>query len=551
MAISRRSMMLGTAAGGAAAVTLAACSGGDSGGGSGSGSDSGGGSGEPVLANGTEPQNPLIPTNTNEVGGGRVITSVFSGLVYYTADGKVENEVAESIESEDNQNWTITIRKDLKFSDGSPLTAQNFVDAWNFGANTANAQLGQSFFEPFEGFDKVSADDATKDLTLSGLKVVDDTSFTVKLVSAQSDFPSRLGYTAYSPVPSSAFDDIDAFGEKPVGNGPYMVDSWTHDSEIVLVPNPEYDGPRAAKNAGVTFVVYADEETLYNDMLSGNVDVSDQIATSALSTFEDELGDRAVNDPGAVFQSFTIAQNDPNFSGDVGKLRRAALSYAIDRKSICDSLFFGTRSPATDFVAPVIDGGGATDIPGAEVLVFDEAKAKDLWAQAEKKKPYEGEFTLSYNADGPHKDWVEAVCNSIKNTLGIEATPQPFPAFGEFRDQITARELKGAFRSGWQADYPSTYNFLGPLYSSAAADGKGSNDGDYKNPEFDDLLKAGLAAADVDAANEQYHAAEAILMEDLPAIPLWYQNTFGGYSELVSNVQYGWDTVPLYYAITK
>lgn len=550
MAISRRSMMLGTAAGGAAALTLAACGsdGGDGGSDGGSGS---GGSGEPVYANGTEPENPLIPTNTSEVGGGRIITSAFSGLVYYTAEGKVENEVAESIETEDSQSWTIKIREGLKFSDGSPLTAQSFVDAWNFGANTANAQKSQSFFQPIEGFDEVSADDATEDLTLSGLEVVDDTTFTVKLVSAQADFSSRLGYSAYSPLPSSAYEDMDAFGEKPVGNGPYMVDSWTHDSEIVLVPNPEYDGPRAAQNAGITFVIYADDETLFNDMLSGNVDVSDIIPTSALSTFEDELGERAVNAPGAVFQSFTIPQDDPDFSGEAGKLRRQALSYAIDRKAICDSLFFGTRSPATDFVAPVIDGGGVTDIPGSEVLEFDEAKAKELWEKAEGMEPFKGPFTLAYNADSPHKDWVEAVCNSLKNTLGIEATPNPFPAFGEFRQQITARTMEGAFRSGWQADYPSVYNFLGPLYSSAAADGKGSNDGDYKNPEFDELLKEGLAAPDIDAANEKFHAAEAILMEDLPALPLWYQNTMGGFSDQVSNVQYGWDTVPLYYAITK
>src|SRR5699024_2673926 len=223
----------------------------------------------------------------------------------------------------------------------------------------------------------------------------------------------------------------------------------------------------------------------------------------------------------------------------------------IDRKAICDSLFFGTRSPATDFAVPVIDGGGATDIPGSEVLEFDEAKAKELWEKAEEMEPFKGPFTLAYNADSPHKDWVEAVCNSLKNTLGIEATPNPFPAFGEFRQQITARTMEGAFRSGWQADYPSVYNFLGPLYSSAAADGKGSNDGDYKNPEFDELLKEGLAASDIDAANEKFHAAEAILMEDLPAIPLWYQNTMGGFSDQVSNVQYGWYTVPLYYAITK
>ncbi|MFC0675779.1 peptide ABC transporter substrate-binding protein [Brachybacterium hainanense] len=552
MALSRRSMILGTAATSAAALTLAACGGKGDDGASGGGSDGGGtGSGDPVLANGTEPENPLVPQNTSEVGGGRVIDSIFSGLVYYTAEGAVENELAESIESEDNQTWTIKIRAGLKYSDGSPLTAQDFVDAWNWGANTANAQKSQSFFQPIEGFDVVSAEGATADQTLSGLAVVDETTFTVTLVSAQSDFPSRLGYSAYKPMPPSAYDDMEAFGQLPVGSGPYKVESWTHDQEIVLLPNENYDGPRAAKNAGLTFVIYADPETLYNDLISGNVDVSDQIPDSALESFEAELGERAVNDPGAVFQSFTIAQNDPNFQGEAGALRRKAISRAIDRQTICDSLFFGTRTPATDFVAPVIDGGGVTDIPGSEVLQFDEKIAQDLWAQAEALQPFQGDFTLAYNADGPHKGWVEAVCNSIKNTLGINAAPNPFPAFGEFRQQITERTMKGAFRSGWQADYPSTYNFLGPIYSSAAADGRGSNDGDYKNPEFDALLQEGLAAPDVDAANEKYHAAEAILMEDLPAIPLWYQNTFGGFSDLVSNVTYGWDTVPLYYAITK
>ncbi len=550
MTISRRSMILGTAAAGTSAVALAACGGSSSGGSD--GSSGGGAGGDAVLANSTEPENPLVPTNTSEVGGGRVITAVFAGLVYYTADGKAENDLADSIESEDNQTWTIKLKADQTFSDGTPVTAKSFVDAWNFGALTTNAQKGQSFFEPIEGFADVASESPTAQ-TMSGLAVVDDTTFTVKLVSAQSDFPTRLGYSAYMPLPESAFKDIDAYGEKPVSNGPYTVDSWDHDKQIVIVPNDSYDGPRKAKNKGVTFVMYADPDTMYSDLQSNNVDVVDQIPTSALQTFEDDLGDRAVNAPGAVFQSFTIAQNDPNFSGDAGKLRRQALSRAIDRKSICDSLFFGTRTPATDFIAPVIQGGGATDIAGAEVLEFDAAAAKDLWAQAEGMQPYDksSAFTLSYNADGPHKDWVEAVCNSIKNTLGIEANPQPFPAFGEFREQITARELKGAFRSGWQADYPSAYNFLGPIYSSAAADGKGSNDGDYKNPEFDGLLAEGLAAPDVDAAIEKYKAAEAILMQDLPAIPLWYQNTFGGYSENVSDVEYGWDTVPLYYEIAK
>lgn len=548
MAISRRSMILGTAAAGTSAVALAACGGGSDG-----GSDGGSGAAaDAIRTNGSEPENPLVPTNTNETGGGKVIQSMFSGLVYYTAKGEVENEVAESIDSEDKQTWTIKIKSGQKFSDGSAVTAKSFVDAWNYGALTTNAQKAQSFFEPIEGFEDVAAETPTAE-TLSGLAVVDDTTFTVKLVSPQSDFPKRLGYSAYMPLPESALADMKAFGEKPVGNGPYKFETWTHDQEIVLTVNENYDGPRKAKNSGVTFVIYSDPETAYNDLQTDTVDIVDSqsMPTSVLSTFEEDLGDRAVNAPGAVFQSFTIAQNDPNFSGEAGKLRRQAISYAIDRKQICDSLFNGTRTPATDFVAPTIPGGGAKDIPGAEVLTFDAAKAKELWQQAEGMQPFSGEFTLSYNADGPHKDWVEAVCNSIKNNLGITATPQPFPAFGEFRKQITDRQMKGAYRTGWQADYPSVFNFLAPLYSSAAADGNGSNDGDYKNPEVDGLLAEGLSAADDAAALEKYKAAQAILMQDLPAIPLWYQNTFGGYSNNVSDVEFGWDTVPLCYEATK
>ncbi|WP_246955892.1 ABC transporter substrate-binding protein [Brachybacterium sp. Marseille-Q7125] len=552
MAFTRRTMMLSTAAGGAA-LTLAACGGGGDGGNGGSGGGGAdGGSGEPIYANTTEPENPLIPTNTGEVGGGRIITMLWAGLVYYKADGSTENDVAESIESEDNQNWTITIREGLTYSDGStPVTAQDFVDAWNYGANATNAQIGQYFFEPIEGYKELSAKDVAEDATLSGLEVVDEKTFTVRLVSAQSDFPTRLGYSAYMPLPPSAFEDMEAFGESPLANGPYKLESWSHDQELVLVPNESYDGPRKAQNAGLTFTVYQDPETMYNDLSSDNVDVVDQIPNSALSTFEDELGERAVNTEGAVFQSITLPGYDKNFEGEAGKLRRQAISRAIDRQTICDNLFFGTRTPATDFVSPVIPGGGATDIPGAEVLEFDEAEAKKLWEEAEGMSPFEGPLTLAYNADGPHADWVEAVCNSLSNTLGIEAKPTPFPAFGEMREQIRKRELDGTWRSGWQADYPSAYNFLGPLYGSAAADGKGSNDGDYKNPEFDQLLSDGLAAASEEEAIELWKQAEAILMEDLPVVPLWYQNTFGGYSTLVSNVEYGWDTVPLYHQITK
>ena len=90
--------------------------------------------------------------------------------------------------------------------------------------------------------------------------------------------------------------------------------------------------------------------------------------------------------------------------------------------------------------------------------------------------------------------------NQLKNNLGIDAATNPIPTFQEFRDAVTNRQMKGAFRTGWQPDYPSAENYLWQLYSTAAADGNGSNDGDYKSPAFDDMCKQAAAASSTDDA---------------------------------------------------
>ena len=498
-----------------------------------------------ITTNGSEPQNPLVPTNTNEVGGGKILDSIFAGLVYYDAEGAPHNDVAESIETTDAQNYTIKIRPGLKFTNGEDVTANSFVDAWNYGANTANGpQLSQYFFESIKGF---SYDDEVAELP--GLVVVDDTTFTVELNQPESDFPLRLGYSAFYPLPASAFDDIDAFGENPIGNGPYMLDgegAWKHNEKIDLVVNPDYDGPRTAQNGGLDIVFYATQDAAYADLQGGNLDVLDAIPDGALSTFQDEFGDRSVTQAAAIFQSFTIPDRLAHFSGEEGKLRRAAISKAIDRDEITDVIFSGTRTPAKDFTSPVIDGY-SEDIPGADVLDFDADAAKDLWAQADAISPWTGTFQIAYNADGGHQAWVDAVSNQLKNNLGIDASGAPYPTFAEARTAITDRTIETAFRSGWQADYPALFNFLGPLYGTGA----GSNDGDYSSAEFDALLKEGLAETDLDTANATFQKAQEILFTDLPVIPLWYSTVNGAWSQQVENVQFGWNSVPLYYEVTK
>jgi oligopeptide transport system substrate-binding protein len=523
----------------AGALTLTGCT-------SGSPSSSGaaGDSSAIITTNGSEPQNPLIPTNTNEVGGGKILDAIFAGLVYYDAKGAVHNDVAESIESDDAQNYTIKIKPDLKFTNGDPVNAESFVKAWNYGAALDNAQLSSYFFGDIEGF---SLDENRPEL--SGLKVVDDLTFTVALVQPESDFPLSLGYSAFYPLPESAWEDLDAFGENPVGNGPYMLDgegAWKHNEEISLVTNPDYDGPRKAQNGGLDIIFYASQDASYADLQGGNVDVVDQIPEAALASYADEFPDRSVNQAAAIFQSFTIPARLPHFSGEEGQLRRAAISMAINREEITDVIFEGTRTPAHDFTSPVIDGY-SEDVPGSEVLEFNPEKAKELWAQADAIAPWSGTFQIAYNADGGHQGWVDAVSNQLKNNLGIDASGNPYPTFAEARTEITNRTIQTAFRSGWQADYPALFNFLGPLYGTGA----GSNDGDYSNPEVDALLKEGRAETDIDAANEKFQQVQEILFKDLPAVPLWYSNVNGAWNDTVDNVEFGWNSVPLYYQITK
>ncbi|WP_139417674.1 ABC transporter substrate-binding protein [Agromyces laixinhei] len=523
----------------AGALTLSGCTSGDTG-----ATDESGSSTAIITTNGSEPQNPLIPTNTNEVGGGKILDSIFAGLIFYDADGAPVNDMAESIETEDAQHYTIKIKADQTFSNGEPVTANSFVDAWNYGAALDNAQLSSYFFESIEGF---SYDVNVPELP--GLVVVDDLTFEVTLSQPESDFPLRLGYSAFFPLPESAWEDLEAFGENPIGNGPYMLDgegAWKHNEKIDLVVNPDYQGPRQPANGGLDIIFYATQDASYADLQGGNVDVVDQIPPSALGTYEDEFGDRSVNQAAAIFQSFTIPARLPHFSGEEGELRRAAISKAINREEITDVIFEGAATATHDFTSPVIDGY-SEEIPGSDVLDFDADAAKDLWAQADAIAPWTGTFQIGYNADGGHQAWVDAVANQLKNNLGIEASGNPFPTFAEFRTSVTDRAIQTPFRSGWQADYPALFNFLGPIYGTGA----GSNDGDYSNPEFDTLLTEGLAETEIDAANEKFQQAQEILFKDLPAIPLWYRTVNGAWSEQVENVQYGWNSVPLYYQITK
>src|SRR5690349_19398001 len=234
-------------------------------------SASAGASGGDISYAGCTPQNPFIPANTNETCGGDFLDTILAKAVHYNPETAApEMDLATKIESSDNQNFTVTLNKGRKFQDGTEVKAKNFVDAWNWNRNGVNGTLNSYFFDPIEGsadmdcgtFDK---DQGTGDndpkagdpdckgkppkaKTLSGLKVVDDYTFTIKTTEKVSNLPVRLGYTAFAPLPDSFFaDDGAAFGKKPIGAGPYKFVSYEQGTSMVVEKDPNYGGKFAGK----------------------------------------------------------------------------------------------------------------------------------------------------------------------------------------------------------------------------------------------------------------------------------------------------------------
>ncbi|OBI84093.1 ABC transporter substrate-binding protein [Mycobacterium sp. 1245805.9] len=504
-----------------------------------------------VVVNSGEPPNPLIPTGTTDSLGGRILDRLFAGLVSYDAAGKPSLEVAQSIETTDNVNYRILLKPDWKFTDGSPVTAHSFVDAWNYGALSTNAQLQQDFFSPIDGFDEVAGADP-KRTTMSGLRVVNDLEFGVHLKAPTVDFVLRLGHSAFYPLPDSAFRDMVAFGRNPVGDGPYQLSdgpdgpAWEHNVKIDLRPNPSYHGNRKPRNKGLRFEFYGNLDTAYADLLSGNLDVLDTIPSSALTIYKRDLGGNFASGPVAVSQSLDTPLRLPHFGGEEGRLRRLALSAAINRPQICQQIFNGTRSPARDFTARSLPGFDP-NIPGNDALDFNPERARQLWAQANAIAPWSGRYLIAYNADSGHQEWVDAVANSIKNVLGIDAAGAPHPTFAGYRTLITNHTIDTAFRAGWIGDYPSRIEFLAPLYATGA----GSNDVGYASRAFDAALATAEAAPSLQEADALVNAAQRILLHDMPAVPLWYYIAVLGWSSAVRGVTVTWNGMPDYENIVK
>ncbi|WP_410811921.1 ABC transporter substrate-binding protein [Micromonospora sp. 067-2] len=532
MRVSKRAT--GAIALSAAAVLVASgCSSNSSGGGDAASKDGS------IVVHGVQPENPLVPSNTTETGGGKIIDWMFTGLVEYPNDGGApRNALAESIDTKDSKVFTIKIKKGTKFHDGTEVKSKNFVDAWNWAAYSPNGAQNGSFFADIQGFDQTYTTDpdgpdgpkkapAPTAEKLSGLKVIDEQTFEVTLAAPTAVFPTKLGYSAYMPLPDVFFTQKpEDFGKKPIGNGPVKFVSWEDNVLIKLTRFDDYNLRDKMKIKDVDVKLYQDENAAYSDVLANNLDFLESLPTSALAgdKWKTDLGERGLNTTTPTTALIAFPIYDKRYQNP--KLRRA-VSLAINRQDISDKIFFGTRKPADSWANPLTPGAKPGNCTACK---YDVAQAKQLLAEA---GGFTGEMVFYYNSDSSHKDWMDAVAQQVKTNLNINARAEGVPTFAVFRQNINAHKMTGPYRAAWQQDYPDVENWINPLYVT----GGSSNDGLYSNPEVDALAKTAGAAPSLDASHEAFSKAVELVDKDVPSIPIYFYGQQSGHSEKIKKLQ--------------
>lgn len=482
----------------------------------------------------TEPEHIAPPSNVTESEGHAVITSLFSPLVDidFETDEAVWGDdapdaVAASVESDDQQNWTITLKDGWTFHDGTPVTAQSYVDTWNEGASNAE-YTGNYFFNFIEGYDTVQGTESepAEAEEMSGLEVVDDLTFEVTLNEPFSQWPLVIYYSAFYPLADACLQDMDACMEAPIGNGPFQMDGqWNHDQNIRVTKFADYGGETEPNIDAIDFRVYTDINTGYTDLQAGNLDVIDTVPPEQINAAEQELGDRFIQGESSVytfvaFPTYDEAFSDPNL--------RKAFSMAVDRQAIVDAIRIGD-APADAFVSPAV--AGYREGACGEACTYDPERARQLFDEA---GGYDGTLTLWFNSGAGHEEWMEAVANQLRENLGIQDIEFESLDFAQYLPRLDAQEITGPYRLGWVMDYPSPQNYLeNLLYTNSSSNYTG-----WSNEEFDSLIDQGNAAGSIEEALDFYAQAEDILADEVPLMPMFFDQLAAAHSERVGNVEF-------------
>ena len=457
------------------------------------------------------------------VGRGDILRMVISGLYRLDENDQPVEDLAESTEvSEDGCTYTMKIRQDAKWSNGEPVTANDFV----FSYQTICSKEAASSYA-FIVYDNLvngnEVYEGTMDPSELGVKAIDDYTLEVKFENPIPYAKHLFSFASYYPMNQKAYEEIgaDVYGDdadKIVTNGAYTISEWVHNDHITLTKNPDfYDSDRCAVGT-VKYTMLNDSNARMNAFQSGEIDCinlsGDQMAQA------EKLGIHTESyvDNGNWYIQFNTQKTDKGL--DNANIR-LALGMAIDSQSLCDNILKDGSVPATGLVPTSIAGANGEKYRDAvgDIVGYDADAAK---AALEKGLQETGltaeELKLTFlcdDTDNAQKN-AQFFQEQWKTVLGIdvEITPQPFKSR---LDTMDSGDFDMVY-AGWSPDYNDPMTFLDMFTTT-----NGNNYGKYSNAKYDELVTNAMTEADVVARQEMLFEAETIVTKTDAAIyPIYF-----------------------------
>ncbi|EFE09597.1 oligopeptide ABC transporter substrate-binding protein OppA [Citrobacter youngae] len=469
-----------------------------------------------VRNNGSEVQS-LDPHKIEGVPESNINRDLFEGLLISDVDGKPSPGVAEKWENKDFKVWTFHLRKDAKWSDGTPVTAQDFVYSWQRLANPNTASPYASYLQygHIVNIDDIIA--GKKPVTDLGVKAIDDHTFEVTLSEPVPYFYKLLVHSSVSPVPKAA---VEKYGDKwtqpanIVTNGAYKLKDWVVNERIVLERNTNYwDNAKTVINQ-VTYLPISSEVTDVNRYRSGEIDMTyNNMPIELFQKLKKEIPNEVHVDPYLCTYYYEINNQKAPFN-DVRV--RTALKLAMDRDIIVNKVKNQGDLPAYSFTPPYTDGAKLVE---PEWFKWSQEKrneeAKKLLAEAGYTAEKPLTFDLLYNTSDLHKKLAIAAASIWKKNLGanVKLENQEWKTFLDTRHQGNY----DVSRAGWCADYNEPTSFLNMVLSDSS-----NNTVHYKSPAFDKLIADTLKVTDEAQRSELYSKAEQQLDKDSAIVPVYY-----------------------------
>ncbi|WP_188456656.1 peptide ABC transporter substrate-binding protein [Virgibacillus oceani] len=515
-------------------IVLAACTANES---AGKKDDEGGGADEGTetteekvlyMNNGDEPTSFNPPEGFDSVSW-TSLNNLMEGLTRLGKDDKPQPAMAESWDiSEDGKTYTFHLRENANWSNGDPVTAGDFVYAWKQLLNPDNA-FSTSFLGYFiEGGEAYNAGEGSADDV--AVKAVDEKTFEVTLTAPTGFFLHVITNPAFFPVNEKVanenpewYAEADSF----VSNGPFKLESWKHNSEMVFVKNDQYWDKDTVKLDKIHWAMVNDTNTEYQMFESDELDM-----TEIPSDMAEQLinGDNVIveDQAGLYFYRFNV-EKEPFQNAKI----RKAFALAVNQQDIVDFVTKNKEEAAKGFVSPGFVGPNGKDFRevNGDLVTFNPKEAKKLLEEGMKEEGYDElpPVTLTYNTDEAHKAIAETMQGMFKDNLGVDVKLENTEWNVFLEDQKGLKHQLS--RSSFLFDYGDPVNFLESFLTDSSMNRTG-----WSNEEYDKLIQQAKTETDEEKRWESMYKAEKLLAEEMPIFPVHYYNQVYIYKDDITGI---------------